>query len=234
MQNVLICSNCGKGNAFYKLTCTECKSFLRARIVNLDFWDTIWKIFYSPIQTAQNIIQAENKNYSVTCALLTAFKFSLISLILMNAFRINDVSDQSLLTGMLKGGVVFLVLIFIFSLVMKFINKKLGVEGRVKDGLTIYVYSGIPLIMTLLILTPIQFALFGEYWFTFNPSPLIMKPRAAVAILIIEGVMIIWTAVLFVTSTYAQTKNVLYSLVTGLIGFFAITGAIFYFSVFIH
>ncbi|MFA7229239.1 MAG: YIP1 family protein [Melioribacteraceae bacterium] len=226
MKNVLICNNCGRENDYYKLNCTECKSFLRARIVNIDFWDTVWKFFYSPVHTAQKIIQAENKNYLITSSILTAFKISLVSLILMNAFGNEEGGDEPFSRGILLGGMPFLLITSLFSFLVTLLNKKFGISGRFKDNLSIYLFSFIPLNMALLILTPIQFALFGEYWFTFNPSPFIMKPQASVVILILEIVMLIWSAVLFVTSTYAQTKNRAYSIAAGLAGFAMIIGVV--------
>jgi hypothetical protein len=234
MKNVLICNNCEKENPFHQLTCSECKSFLRARIVNVDFWDTLWKLFYSPVKTAQNIIQAENKNFVATCAILTAIKFSLISLILMNAFKTEENGSYTFINGFIFGGIPFLVSIPIFALLITLLNKKYGIQGRIGDALSIYFFSFTPLIMALLVLTPIQFALFGEYWFTFNPSPFLMKPQAALVIFIMEILMYLWSAFLFVTSTYAQTKNLIYSLVFGLIGFFGLTLLIFYLSAFIN
>ncbi|MBA4406319.1 hypothetical protein C0389_03500 [bacterium] len=234
MKNILRCENCGKENHFYQLTCSECKSFLRARIVNIDFWDTLWKIFYSPVDTAKNIIQAENKNFVATCAFITAIKFSLLSLILMNAFHIEENGRYTFFRGVIFGGIPFICLISVFALVVTYINKKFGIQGRIKDALSIYFFSFTPLFMTFLILTPIQFALFGEYWFTFNPSPLIVKPQAAIVIFFIEILMYLWSGVLFVTSTYAQTKNIIYSVILGLIGFTVLTVIIFYLAVFIH
>ena len=230
MKNVLKCDNCGNENPIYQLTCSQCKSYLRARIVNLDFWDTLWKMLYSPVNTAKDIIQAENKNYIATCAFIALIKFSLISYMLMNATGISGETNHTFLNGFLSGGIPFLVTVVLFSLLITFLNSKLGVKGRIKDAISVYFFSFTPVILALLILAPIQIALFGEYWFTFNPSPFIMKPQAALVIFLIELLMYLWSGLLFVTSTYAQTKNLIYSLVTGSIGFLALAAVIYYFA----
>ncbi|MCX6167945.1 MAG: hypothetical protein NTX65_01290 [Ignavibacteriales bacterium] len=231
MKNVLICEQCGNENPYYQLNCTKCKSFLRARIVNIDFWDTLWKLLYSPIKTAENIIQAENKNFVLTCALLASLKISLLSLILMNAVRSFENENYSFIHGFIFGGVPFLIIIPVFSIIITLINKKNNVRGRVKDGIAVYFYSFAPMVLSLLVLTPIQFALFGSYWFTFNPSPFLMKPRAATVMYILELIMFIWSAFLFITSTYAQTKSRIYSIFLGLLGFFVTTIIIAYLSI---
>lgn len=234
MKNVLICNNCGRENPFHQLTCSECKSFLRARIVNIDFWDTLWKLFYSPVQTAKNIIQSENKNFVATCAFIVAIKFSLVSLILMNAFHPEENGTYTFIQGFFSGGLPFLVSIPLFALLVTLLSNKFGIKGRIGDAISIYFFSFAPLIMSLFVLTPIQFALFGEYWFTFNPSPFIIKPQAAIAIFIMEILMILWSAFLFVTSTYAQTKNVIYSISVGVTGFVILMTLIIYLSLSIN
>ncbi len=234
MKNDLICGNCKTENPFYQLTCFGCKSYLRARIVNIDFWDTLWKYLYSPVSTARNIIQSENKNFVLTSALIAAFKFSIISFMLMNAFARDENKSFTLLDGFISGGIPFIIIVTIFAFLVTLLNKAFGIRGRVKDAISIYFYSFVPLMMVLFILTPIQFALFGEYWFTFNPSPFIVKPQAAIVIFIIELFMYLWSGLLFITSTYALTKNLIYSVSVGLFGFSLLSALIFYLSAVIN
>jgi hypothetical protein len=80
----------------------------------------------------------------------------------------------------------------------------------------LYSFAFTPQILGLIILTPVEFALFGEYWFTFNPSPFIIKPIAAYTLIGIEGIMCLWSCALFIFSTYAQCRNKIYSVVAGI------------------
>lgn len=71
-------------------------------------------------------------------------------------------------------------------------------------------------------LTPIQFAIFGNYWFTFNPSPFLIRYGTAIVFTFIEILFQLWTVILLITSSYAQTNNKLYSSVIGIVIFLTI------------
>ena len=228
MKNVLVCNNCKKENAFYLMVCSNCNSFLRSKIPNIDLWETIGKLIDSPVQAFGKIIQAENKNFVVTLMIIVCVKLSLAAMIIYNAFySIND-APMTFLKALLLGGVPSIVLLLIFSLIITFSNKLFGIENRFKDNFAIYIFSFIPLIGGMVVLIPIQFALFGEYWFTFNPSPLLMKPTSSLILLIIEGLLFLWSSVLFIVATYSQTRNKIYSFSIGVILMLLVIGVIYF------
>lgn len=114
------------------------------------------------------------------------------------------------------------IIFVIVSFLVTKLNSILGTENRFIDNLTIYTYSYIPLIILLVALTPIQFAIFGNYWFTFNPSPFLIRYGTAIVFTFIEILFQLWTVILLITSSYAQTNNKLYSSVIGIVIFLTI------------
>ncbi len=228
MKNVLICNNCNKENAFYLMICSNCNSFLRSKIPNIDLWETIGKLIESPLQAFDRIIQAENKNFVVTLMIIVCVKLSLATMIIYNAFFSINAIPITFFNALLLGGVPSIVLLVAFSLIITFSNKLFGIENRFKDNFAIYIFGFIPLIGGLVVLTPIQFALFGEYWFTFNPSPLLMKPTASLILLIIEGLLFVWSSILFIVGTYSQTRNKIYSIYSGVLLTLLIMGVIYF------
>lgn len=218
----MICNNCGNENPFYQLNCVQCNSFLRSRVVNIDLWDMIGKLLYSPVKTAENIIQAEHKNFVTICLICAAFKFTLNSIIVTNAFHLVEDHPASFSKGIIHGGLSLIILLLVSSYLITILNNKIGVKNRFKDNFSLYVFAFIPQILILFILTPIEYALFGEYWFTFNPSPFIIKPGTSLILFIIEIMMLIWSGILFITSTYSQTKKNVYSISVGILLFISI------------
>ena len=228
MKNVLICNNCKKENPFYSMICSNCNSFLRSKIPNIDLWETIGKLIETPIQAFGKIIQAENKNFVVTLMILVCVKLSLAAMIIYNAvYSINGV-PITFFKSFLLGGIPSIILLSFFSLIITFSNKFFGIENRFKDNFAIYIFSFIPMIGGLAVLIPIQFALFGEYWFTFNPSPLLMKLTPSLILLLIEGLLFLWSGILFIAATYSQTRNKIYSICTGVILMMLIVGVIYF------
>lgn len=214
MKNELICNNCGASNPIFSLNCSKCNSFLRARVPNIDLWDTIWSLFITPIDSAVKIIQAEKKNFLVLLLSLWFIKSSVNYYIISNYYSSGVTSIGE---SLIKGGVFSVSLIIIFSLLLSLIFSKLKIPNRLKDVLSLITFSLIPIILVFVILTPFHFALYGFYWYTVNPSPIIIKPLVTYVLYGIEGVFYGWVLVLFLTSFYAQTNRKILSAIVGIL-----------------
>lgn len=175
-----------------------------------------------PVKTAWLLIFSEHKNYISLILFLASFKIILNSVMLINLFGYDTETLQLSISRLLLLSIVPMVIISLISFLITRINIFLGLENRLKDNLTVYSYSFVPLILVLCVLTPVEFALFGSYWFTFNPSPFLMKPASALVLIGIEGLFLLWGQVLVITSTYAQSKNIFYSIIAGVAFFFSV------------
>lgn len=215
MKNILQCGSCSHENPFYLLNCEKCNAFLRPRNPNINLWETIWQLFDMPVKTSENIIHAEHKNFLIPFLLIIAFKFSLVSMMVSNFLIYQSGYTITKNGNFLSGGLAVIILIAVVSFVITYINQFIGIKNRFIDNLSIYTYAFTPQLLCLVILTPVEFALFGEFWFTFNPSPFLIKPLAAYMLISIEGIMFLWTGLLFIFSTYAQTRNKIYSTIVG-------------------
>jgi Yip1 domain len=215
MKNVLVCSSCSHQNPFYLLNCERCTAFLRPRNPNINLWETIWKLFDTPITTSEKIVQAEHKNFLIPFLIIITCKYSLVSMIFFNVLKYQGGKATDVQNNFFFGGLTVILLLIVFSFIITYINRFAGIKNRFKDNLSLYAYSFTPQIFAMLILIPVEFALFGEYWFTFNPSPFLIKPIAAYMLFAIETIMYLWTSMLFIMSTYAQTRNKIYSSIVG-------------------
>lgn len=216
MENLLICNNCNEKNPLYALNCSKCNAYLRPKISNIDLWQTTWKIFESPVQAAQNIIQADHKNFIVFIIILICLKYSFLKAMIFNATKGEEIFGN-LFTSILNGGIPIVIGLIIFSFGMTLVNRMQGIKNRMFDNLAIYFYAFIPQLLGMLFLIPIHFALFGGYWFTFNPSPFLIKPGAATLLLIIDALLFIWSIFNVAAATYAQTKNKFFSAASGVV-----------------
>ena len=216
MKNILLCNSCSHENPFYSLNCEKCNAFLRSRTPNINLWETIWKLFDAPVKTSERIIHADHKNFLIPILVMIYFKYSLVSIMLSNVLKYQNGKLLETQSNFLVGGIIVILLIVVFSFVITYINHLTGIKNRFIDNLALYSYSFTPQIIALVILTPVEFALFGEYWFTFNPSPMLIKPAASYVLFFIEGIMYLWSSVLFILSTYAQTRNKIYSTIVGI------------------
>ena len=231
MKNVIVCDNCGTENAYYKQNCQKCKAYLRTRVVNINLWETISKLLESPVSGFQNIIHAENKNFIIFINFLTGLKLFLFAIMASSVSG----SDRIAVDYFFINGGIYLAytwaIILLFSYAITKLNASFKIENRLKDNVAIYTYSFVPILFSLVILSPVHYALFGSYWFTYNPSPFVIKPTVALVLIIIEGILLIWSILLSIFGTYAQTKNKVYSIVMGLVFWVIITLAVFFLPV---
>ncbi len=219
MKNITVCKNCGSENPFYALICSNCKAYLRTRVPNIDLWFTIGKLIESPAEAVKNIIYAEHKNFTLFLLILSAIKLTINSFIIYNALKLKSIQNDNILSVCLFTSAFFIVTFIVIIFLIYLNNILFHIKNRFKDNFSIYTYSFMPLIIALLILTPVEYALFGHYWFTFNPSPFIIKTVQSYMLIIIEVIFLLWSLILFIISTYVQSKNVIYSITIGIISF---------------
>ncbi|KAF0153422.1 MAG: hypothetical protein FD143_237 [Ignavibacteria bacterium] len=221
MINKLTCNNCGVCNPIFALYCSNCNSFLRARVPNIDLWDTVWNLFVSPTETAVKIIQAEKKNFVFFLLSLWFIKSSINYYILSNYLN----HDVSLSDAFLKGGLLSIGVLTGASFLLTEIFKMSKIQVRHKDILAIYTYSLTPIILAFVFLTPFHIALYGFYWYTINPPPLIIKPLVSYVLYGIEFLFYLWVLLLLVLTTYVQIGGrKITSLIIGVIIFLIIFG----------
>lgn len=224
MKNSVVCNNCKQENPFFGLTCRNCKSYLRDRVYNIDLGKVLARLIESPSEGFKQIIFAEHKNFIVFIILLAALKFEIDSIFI----TISSGNGTGFLTNFILNyfvslGLVLSVLL-LFSFLLKEIGKSLGYETRFKDNFSIITYSFVPHIFALAILFPVELIMFGEYLFSTNPSPFVLKEFIAYTLLVLELLIITWSLFLTTMANYTQTKNILFSLAASII----IHSALFY------
>ena len=217
MKNIIKCENCGFENESFKMNCQNCNSILRERIVNIDLWSTIWKIIESPSKAFRNIIYAEHKNFLIITSLLLFFKVGLTSFFLHALFS-NHIDYSNYLFLNVIGGIgAFAILILIVSIGLKYILKSFGISSRFKDNYSLLIYSHIPLLIALFFLFPVEYALFGKHWLSFNPSPFLVRPSAAFVLAGVEILLFIWSLILLMIALFLQSKSRSFSIIVAVV-----------------
>lgn len=206
LNNAQICSNCGKENTLFEINCAKCKHYLRATVANIDLWQTIWQLLETPTKAIKNIIWAEHKNF--VFFLLPLFAIKLFTSAVSFQSAINPNSGQ---TDYYYYNIAILLAIYISTILIftKLFTVLIGkTKVRFKDNFTILVYSSIPLVLSLFVLTPIEYGIFGKHWFVFNPSPFMIKELLAYVLVGLEAIMLIWSFVILFLGVKIQSNSV--------------------------
>jgi hypothetical protein len=217
MKNHIICNNCKTENPFYELVCSNCKSYLRDRIYNIDIGNVLARLIESPTKAFKIIIFSEHKNFITFLIILLALKLEIDAVFISLFFKGQPLLLNNFIGSYFAFLVFFFVFFFLFSYLIYLLNRVFGYVTRVKDYFASIIYSFVPFIFALIILFPLELLMFGEYLFSTNPSPFALKEFIAYSLLILEVLIIIWSIFLFAAANYTQTKNLIYSISISLI-----------------
>ncbi len=195
MQNKIRCQECGKFNPVYALKCKNCGNFLRGKVVNIDLWKSLWTLFYAPTEAFEKIILAEHKNFTIIFSFLIPVKLFFDFIFGLNTLKINLQGKISFPEALIASIAIFIIMSFLFSILLKLIGRLLKLNFRIRDFYSIIIFSFANLLILLFILSPIEYALFGKYWFTFEVSPFFLRPAAAYVLSAVELIFLLFSFV---------------------------------------
>ncbi len=233
MNNSITCSNCSAENPPYAYTCKNCNSFIRERVFNIDLWNVIGLLIESPKKAFELIVLSEHKNFISFLLIFIAVKMLVntrfISLISLGSF---NPSTSLYLSYLIISGILVVYLI-LFSICFTFINKLLQINTRFRDNFTVITYSLLPNVFGIIFLFIIELVVFGEYLFSINPTPFVIKGITAYIFAGAEILLIVWSVILTLNAFKVQTDSLLYSIIYSFVFYFFLAIILFYSSIFI-
>ena len=217
MKNSVKCPNCNTENPFFNSVCSSCGNYLRDRVYNLDLWSTISSLIETPTKAFQRIIFSEHKNFIFFILLFISLKYVInvrfISMLSMGEFSSTIGLQYSYLIVLGITLIYFLMYSYIYSLV----GKKKDIALRFKDTLAIVIYSQIPFLFGLILLFTLELVLFGDYLFSKNPTPFIIKGFLAYLFLALECLTVIWSIFLAIKAFLAQSTQKLFGILSSVV-----------------
>ena len=233
MNNRITCSNCSAENPPYAFTCKNCNSFIRERVFNIDLWNVIGLLIESPKKAFELIVYSEHKNFISFLLIFIAVKMLVntrfISLISLGTF---NPSTSLYLSYLIILGILVVYLI-LFSFCVTYINKLLQITTRFRDNFAVLTYSLLPNVFGIIFLFIIELVVFGEYLFSINPTPFVIKGITAYIFAGAEILLIVWSVLLSFKAFKVQTDNFLYSIIDSFVFYFCLAVILFYSSKFI-
>ena len=214
MNNSVTCPNCNSENPFYNSICSSCRFYLRDRIYNIDLWTILSSLIETPAKAFRTIIFSEHKNFIFFILFFVSIKYLVnarfIAMLSVGEFQ-STIGLQ--LSYLIVLGIT-LIYFIIFSLLHKLSSKRNEVNIRFKDTLALIIYSQIPFLFGLIILFPLELVIFGDYLFSLNPTPFIIKGTIAYLFLVIEIGLVIWSIFLVFKAFRTQSQNLFFSLIS--------------------
>jgi hypothetical protein len=225
-KNEIICNNCGSPNPEYEYKCSNCKAFLRDRIVNIDLGDTLIRIIDTPAETFRKIKFSEHKNYIFFLLFFLSIRFLILSRFISVPFVYETIKLNTLLLILISFGITIILFLFLSFLFQKIISL-LNIKVRFKDILAVIIYSSLPNLFALFILFPIELVFYGEYLFSNNPYPFQIKESVFYFLLVVESLTILWSIFLAYIGIKEFVKAKLFSFIISVLMWFIVSLALF-------
>jgi RNA polymerase subunit RPABC4/transcription elongation factor Spt4 len=203
------CKKCNHINPPYKNICTECKSYLRERVVNIDLWNTILLIIEEPAKAFRQIIFSEHKNFII----FLTFFISLKNLIIARFISVPELgangASVSLIFSLILMILITTVLTSSFSFIQNILYSRKNITLRFQDFYAVYVYSFIPYLFGLIFIFPVELIVLGGDIFSNNPYSFQIKPLISYILIGVELITIIWSFFLIFKSilVVSEKKN---------------------------
>jgi hypothetical protein len=211
----------------------NCHSYLRERIFNIDLWKTIEQLIETPVKAFRRIIQSEHKNFISLIFIFAVFKLFISSIFVSLVLFKNEQALNYFISRLFFFAGGMLILLLVISLLLLFVLRGGGIKARFKDLFAVLTFSLMPYSFAAIILFPVELIIFGNYLFSVNPSPFIIKSFFAWVLVILEFILIIWSAFLTITGIFAQTRSIKFSIANSVIFNLIIYSSVYFYSVFL-
>jgi hypothetical protein len=171
------------------------------KVDNLNLFETLWSLMETPRAAFRRIALARHKNYVIllSCLLGIAFVYSLIWFRSLGTRFPNFALLMG--AGLIIGPFAGVLFTFLFSLLVHRVGRLLGGTGSYRNVRAATVYASVPIVYSLVLVFPIEIAVFGPYFFSDNPPPLVINPVAYIFLLGLDGAAIVWSLVLLIEGT---------------------------------
>ncbi len=105
-------------------------------------------------------------------------------------------SFPSLAIGLAAGVPAGILGLLLLSVVLRTAARTLGGTGTIRNVFAVCAYAATPIVLSLVVVFPVEIALFGIYLFDRNPSPMVLKPVPYVVLAVIDGLAALWSFLL--------------------------------------
>jgi hypothetical protein len=216
---MILCPVCGKENDDLAVLCSSCRGYLQSKVDTLNLFETFWQLAESPSLAFKRIILARHKNYVMFLSMLVGMSMFFGILWQLNAA--NRFDNLLPLVGL--GGAVGIPFGFLFiqlvSVVVVVAVRGMGGKATVKNARAVSAYAGMPLVMSLCLVLPLEIAIFGKDFFGSNPPPIVLNPVAYLGLLGFDILAAGWAIVLLhkgvrVLSGFGMAKTLLVTALT--------------------
>ena len=190
---MIVCQVCHTENNHLAITCKTCRGFLQARIENLDLFRVAWNVIERPRRAFHLVAVAQHKNYSLLLASIAGMAFVFFFFWVIKAGEYSESLINILAAGAVTGPPIGLVVVLLYATCSKVVSRFSGVGVSLWQLYAVASYSLVPVVISAILVLPIELMTFGIFFFTKNPSPYLLKPVSYGVMLALDGAFGMWS-----------------------------------------
>lgn len=195
---MIVCPVCSHHNDDFAIKCTQCGSYVQDRVPTLDFFAILWQMIESPRQAFKKIILAEHKNYVLFLGLFLGIAAAFLLMWAKKSGNNFDNLFPALLFGTFLGIVISIPLLFLLASAFYVLAKLLKGNGKFKETYAVTGWSLVPIVFSVVLLLPLEFATLGLYVVSSNPTAYEVKPLVSTVLFGLDALFAVWSVLLAV------------------------------------
>jgi hypothetical protein len=193
---MITCQVCGTENDDLAVVCRSCKSYVQGKVDTLNLFETLWGLMESPSRTFKKIALARSKNYVLPLAALCGIAAVYAAFWAVQIGRTIEGLVSILGIGLAIGIPAGILGLLLLSAALRIAARALAGNGTLKNVFAVCAYASTPVLLSLVVVFPVEIALFGIYLFDRNPSPMVLKPVPYIVLAVIDAIALLWSFVL--------------------------------------
>lgn len=201
----LTCTVCGTENDDLAVTCRSCGGFLQAKVEVLHLFSTLWGLIESPGATMGTIVRSRRKNFAMLLAALLGVAAAFAVMWARQSGTAFGSIVELTAAGWGMGLPAGILGVLVLAALLAGSGRALRGRGNVRNAYAVIAFAGSPIVYSLLILLPLEIAIFGIYLFDRNPDPMVLNRGVYLTLTALDGLAVLWSVVLLVIGVRRAT-----------------------------
>jgi len=193
---MISCPVCQTQNHHLAVKCKSCGGYIQTKIENLDLFTTAWNVLERPSHAFHTIAVAQHKNYSVIIPAISGVAITFFYFWIVKAGEATNSLINFLAAGLAVSPFVGIATSLIIALLLKLTVIATGRHVSFRNAFSVIAYTQIPLVISVILVFPLELMTFGLFFFTTNPSPYQLKPIPYMLLIGLDGLFTFWSFLL--------------------------------------
>jgi hypothetical protein len=193
---MISCPVCQTQNHHLAVKCKSCGGYIQTKIENLDLFTTAWNVLERPGHAFHMIAVAQHKNYSVILPFISGVALTFFYFWVIKAGDATNSLLNFLAGGFVVSPFVGIITSLAIAVLLKLTVIATGRPVSFRNAFSVIAYTQVPLVISVVLVFPLELMTFGLYFFTTNPSPYQLKPVPYILLAGLDGLFAIWSLLL--------------------------------------